>query len=131
MKLNFRIKGDVPNINGITFTQEAVDAAMTELNKLVVDKRAFGRTDYESEFVLDLSKASFQITEIVKKGNGYIGEVDILDTEEGIKLKEKINEHYEIGLAMRGEIKENNIVDSFEICYPVILEIEDESKIEE
>lgn len=130
MKLKFNLENDIPNINGITFTQTAIDNAISKYNKLVLDNRALGRTGYGSSYVLDVSKTSFIIKSITNEGGQYYGDIEVLNTPEGLKLKDKIRESCKIGLMMFGDVN-SGIVDKFEILYPIIMNENNTSLINE
>ena len=120
MKLQFAIKPDVPNVNGIIFTSNAIQLAIENYKKLIDGNGAYGVNKYFDNHRMDLSKISFQITEISEVGNRLYGDIKILDTPEGNKLSTVITPSCKIGLSMIGELHDMT-VSSMSIAYSTIL----------
>jgi hypothetical protein len=121
MKIQFNIKGDVPNKNGIIFTQEAIDNAIQKYNdEVVMNGSAFGSLKYTgNEF--DMSESAFKISEITKVDNLIEGEIEILETDSGKILKSLVNNPNRICLMMFGDLAEDKVtVKSFDIAYPIV-----------
>lgn len=122
--LKFNLMPDIPNINGITFTKEAVYSAInTYVEKYVNTDRSFGMIGYNKDNIaeIDVNKYAFKVIDVKRDGNNIYGEIEILDTPEGERLLKILLPTDKIGLSMSGELN-NNIVDDFLIQYPVIMD---------
>lgn len=128
------IKSDVPNVNGIIFTDNAIKTAIKNYKKKYIENKiSFGTIGYKVKkqpYSLPLAKVAFRVDDIrkIKNKNEYKSKIAILDTVEGQKLNKKIEKmgasKFKISFFMLGNVIEKNdgvpTIHEFQIEYSCI-----------
>ena len=86
------MKLDTLNKNGRIYTTESVNKAIQEANDKSEKGQLLGELGYGNVVDIDLKNVSHKISELKIEDNSVVGEIEILDTPSGNKLKDILDQ---------------------------------------
>jgi hypothetical protein len=100
------LRTDQVNLNGRVYPKDLVTEVINDENfqKRLRNRELLGYIGQSSnEMERDISKASHVLTNVYFEGNDLIGDVDILETPEGMALLSSLRDgSIDFGMALRG-----------------------------
>jgi hypothetical protein len=103
MKIKFAFKPDKPNINKVIFTKRAIENEVKDYLQRIERYGEIGQPESNP----DEDTRAFIIQDITFNGKEFVADIDILDNENGDKLKEMIEgneDDYRIVTLSRTEV---------------------------
>ncbi len=128
IKLPFVAKPDVVNCNGIMYPRDVLEKAMHDYKEKVKTGNVYGSVGYKGIGELPMAEAAYQVVDVSCDDlNNIDGEIKILDTPEGQKLRDSILKNKSslvIGMSLHGTLHEEKVC-GMVVDYTCILNKED------
>jgi hypothetical protein len=105
----------VRNKNGRIYTQDNVDKIIKDFNSFKESgKPVYGELDNPTSMVINLSKISHAVVDLIQEKNLLYGDIKILDTPKG-KEAELLFPRLELGLRGMGMVNEDGTISDIEL----------------
>lgn len=95
-------QSNVPNRNKRNYPYAVMESALTRFQPLIEAKRALGELGHPPGPQINLDRVSHLITELKWDGNDVRGRAKVLDTPNGLIVKNFIDEGIKLGVSTRG-----------------------------
>jgi len=92
----------IPNRNKRNYPYPVMEAAINKFGSLIEQKRALGELGHPQGPAINLDRVSHLITKLAFEGNNVIGKAKVLDTPNGMIVKNFIDEGVKLGVSTRG-----------------------------
>lgn len=116
----FNFKPNKPNKNKVIYPERELDKAFEKYSKEIEKKRSLGQIGQPLTSIIDFKKIAFIINKIDKIENQWVAEIETLETEEGNRLKNILNDikndNFRIVTNCFANLKEDGVVENLEIA---------------
>lgn len=96
------MQSNVPNRNKRNYPKPVMESALNKFVPLIAEKRALGELGHPTGPQINLDRVSHLITKLEWDGNNVVGKAKVLDTPNGMIVKNFIDEGVKLGVSSRG-----------------------------
>lgn len=96
------MQSNVPNRNKRNYPKPVMESALNKFVPLIAEKRALGELGHPTGPQINLDRVSHLITKLEWNGNNVVGKAKVLDTPNGMIVKNFIDEGVKLGVSSRG-----------------------------